>query len=159
MPVDELRSTRSDSRGALLIAAGLALAWIAAAVSESRTPSSPTDRVTWRRLAPARAASREAGRPLLLFVTDEEALSSRLEREIFGDKRLATQIEKQYVLSRVVDRPAQGGTRSAEIDELLRRCACTELPCLVVLEADGSHRTFQRYPGRGRAAAFLLAGR
>lgn len=98
----------------------------------------------------------ETRRPFLLFFTDEGELSKRLEREIFGDKKLAAQIDSRYILSRIVDRRALGSANSSEVESLLRSYGCGELPCLVVIAAEASAKTFQRYPGRGRASAFLL---
>src|SRR5712692_6765567 len=118
---DEHRSTRADPKRLIATTATLVAAWLVAGVFELRTPPRLADRVTWRPPREARSVATTAGKPLLLFFADEQGLSSRLEREIFGDRGLGPRIDERYVLSRVIDRRPAGTENPAEVAGLLRQ--------------------------------------
>lgn len=156
MPATESASTRGDPRAMLVAAAILSLGAIAAAISESRTPTTLTDRVTWKALEEAERIFAVGRKPLLMFFTDQSPASARLEREIFGDRRLGPELDQSFVLTRITDRRIRGFANPPAIDLLEGRYGTSELPALVLVPSEGQPRTFLRYPSRQRAISFLF---
>jgi hypothetical protein len=153
---DEDRSTRADPKRLIAVTATLVAAWFVAGVFELRTPPRLADRVTWRPPQEARSVAATATKPLLLFFADEQRLSARLEREIFGDRSLGPRIDQSYVVTRVGDRRSAGRENTADVAALVRQFAIAECPVLVVVPRSGEPRTFVRYPARQRVIAFLF---
>jgi hypothetical protein len=156
---DDNRSTRAAPRFLLCAALIAAAAGIAARWEEAKRPPRLEDRVTWREPEEAARIAESSQRPVLLFFSDEAALSERLEREVFGDREGALRIDAKFVLARIIDRRAAGGKLTVGDAELVKRFGIAELPALVAVEPSGAVRVFSRYPGRERALAFLRAVR
>src|ERR1700730_18128462 len=149
-------SIRQDPTAILLTGAALVLGALAAGVSESRTPIRLTDRVTWRDLEAAQTLAATEQKPLLVFFTDGRDMSARLERDIFGDRRLGSELDRSFVLTRIDDRRESGEEIAPRAASLEARYGVSELPALVLVARDGSSRTFLRYPTRQRVISFLL---
>lgn len=156
MPATESASTRGDPKAMLVAAAILAFGAIAAAVSESGAPTTLTDRVTWRALEEAERISAAARKPMLMFFTDQSPASARLEREIFGDRRLGPKLDRSFVLTRISDRRIRGFANPPATELLEGQYGISELPALVLVSSEGQPRTFVRYPSRQRAISFLF---
>lgn len=140
----------------LVTGVALLLGALAAGVSESRTPIRLRDRVTWRDLEVAEPLAATEQRPLLMFFTDGRDLSARLEREIFGDRRLGSELDRSFILARIDDRRESGEAIPPHPASLEARYGISELPALVLVARDGSSRTFLRYPARQRVISFLF---
>ncbi len=143
-----------------------ALFWVLAAaiafrivtgVMEKTGKDSGAGLVRWRPHETAPAAAQKAGKPILYNFTAEWCAPCHvLDREGWGDSKIAALVNESYLPVRVVDREREDGRNPAAIDELNRRYSVIAFPTLVVADADGRQiARIEGYGGRDRLVRFL----
>ena len=159
------RSPKGDGGGSqsklprvLFWVLGAAIAFrIVTGVMEKTGKDSGAGLVRWQPQETAVAAAQKAGKKILYDFTAEWcAPCHMLDREGWGDPKIAALVNESYLPVRVVDREREDGRNPAVIDELHRRYSVGAFPTLVVADADGRQiGKVEGYGGRERLVQFL----
>jgi thiol:disulfide interchange protein len=117
--------------------------------------------VRWVTAETAVRTARASGRPILYDFTAEWCAPCHiLDREGWGDAKVAALVNGSYAPARVVDRMREEGRNPGWIDELQRQYRVGAFPTLVVATADGREvAVAQGYAGKERLIEFLEGSR
>ena len=143
-----------------VLAAAIALR-VVTGVMEKTGKDSGAGLVHWQPNETALAASRKAGKPILYDFTAEWCAPCHLlDREGWGDSKIAALVNESYLPARVVDREREEGKNPEAVDALHHRYSVTAFPTLVVADADGRQiAKLEGYGGRDRLVRFLQESR
>ncbi len=117
--------------------------------------------VQWQGARDAELLARASGKPILYDFTAEWCAPCKvLDRDGWGDAKVAALVNQSYAPARVVDRVREEGRNPSWIDELQRRYRVNAFPTLVVAAPDGREiATAQGYGGKQRLIEFLQGSR
>ena len=145
------------------------LLWVVIAAALFRLVTSVLDKgdggggglVHWTAPEQAVAVARSAGKPILYDFTAEWCAPCKiLDREGWGDRKIAALVDEAFVPTRVTDRAREEGRNAAWVDELHRRYKVNAFPTLVVVTADGQPvAVVQGWLGKEKLVEFLEKAR
>lgn len=141
----------------ILLWAVIAVALIRLATSRSEKGEGGGGLVHWTAPDQAVAAARTAGKPILYDFTAEWCAPCKiLDREGWGDRKIAALVDEAFVPTRVTDRAREEGRNAAWVDELHRAFQVNAFPTLVVVTADGQPvAVVQGWLGKEKLVEFL----
>jgi len=113
--------------------------------------------ITWQPREKAAAAAKSSGRPVLYdFTAAWCGPCRRLDTEGWGDRRIASLVNRSYFPARVVDREREDGKNPPAVEELERRYSVNAFPTLIVAAPDGHLiARLQGFVGREKLLQFL----
>ena len=139
-------STRATPVVLLALAGALLVARVALGVYEHMRPVERANLVEWRDPVAGEAEARAAGKLALFYFTRDGVPDCRqMNREVFGDPRMAAAINAQLVPIRVLDLMREEGRNPPDVVGLEQRYGVTQFPTLVVA-LPGQPR-FQKHAG------------
>jgi hypothetical protein len=139
-------STRATPVVLIAVAGALLVVRIALGVYEHVRPAERANLVEWRDPVAGEAEARAAGRLALYYFTRDGVPDCRkMNREMFGDLRLAAAINAQLVPIRVLDLVREEGRNPPDVVGLEQKYGVTVFPTLVV--AIPGQPRFQRQVG------------
>lgn len=149
---------RTRQRGLPVWLPVLAAALIVARVVSTYVPQHATvDLVNWTMIGQASQRAQRMHRPILYeFSAAWCQPCKKLKEDVFMDPQLARTINDRYVAVAVVDRQAEDGRNTAEVQQLMDRFGVRAFPTVVLVDLSG--RELDRvvgYPGRHRFVAML----
>jgi uncharacterized protein YyaL (SSP411 family) len=126
---------------ALLVVAAVLL--IARIVSNELEPDpKAVAGVRWVPLAQAKTVAMRTGKPIMYDFTAEWCGPCHvLEKEVFGDGRLAALINERFVPVRVVDRQREDGVNPPEVAALAEHFRVRAFPTIVLVAPNGLLQT------------------
>jgi len=153
-------STRRHPLALLLFGIALLLFCGAAAWLESINPIELRSRVMFRSPDEARSVAIAKKRLLLFaFVAQRDLESAQLERELFANADVATKIDRDFVVVKLVDRTNSGEKNDAATSGLAAQFGVGKYPTLVIADPDGTNVIANGgYRGLRRAMTFLTMG-
>ena len=134
----------------------IALFVVAAALLLARFTFTPAKQegtlVKWVSPARGAAVARETGKPMLIDFTAEWCAPCKdLDREVFGDRALAAEINSRFVPVRVTDRKQEDGRNTPAVEALEQRYAVRGFPTVVFTDANGIEQgRIEGFRGRER---------
>jgi thiol:disulfide interchange protein len=148
---------RPRALAVLLLAAAVALAVLMLVKGRGKPADPGAGAVRWQSLSGVASAARSEKKPILYdFTAAWCPPCHRLDREGWGDSRIADLVNGAYAPARVMDREREDGRNSGEVSELQRRYRVEAFPTLVVAAADGTEiARAEGYRGRAFLVRFL----
>lgn len=116
-----------------------ALLIIARIVSTRYPVATDVDLVQWTPIGRATTAAKSAHMRILYeFSADWCGPCHLLEREVFMDPKLASEINHLFIPVRVTDRQREEGHNAPAVQQLIDRYGITAFPTVVIVGTDGS---------------------
>jgi thiol:disulfide interchange protein len=130
-----------------------ALLIVARIVSTRYPVQKDVDLVRWTPIARASTVARNAHMRIMYeFSADWCGPCHVLEREVFMDPMLASQVNHLFVAVKVIDRQREDGHNEQPVQQLIDRYGVTAFPTVVIVGTDGSVQN--RIVGYASAGAF-----
>jgi thiol:disulfide interchange protein len=135
-----------------------ALLIVARVVSIKYPVQKDVDLVRWTPIAQATGIARRSHTQIMYeFSADWCGPCRALEREVFMDPMLASQINHLFIPVKVVDRQSEDGHNAPAVQQLIDRYGVNGFPTVVIVGVDGSVKErIVGYPGSGPFARSLF---
>jgi thiol-disulfide isomerase/thioredoxin len=126
-------------------------------LADACLPPEKTDFVEWVELNQAVAKAKKLDKPILYdFSADWCGPCMLMRAEIFGDKKVAKEINQNFVPVQVIDRHREEQSNPLEVDRLQKKYDIEAFPTLVVTKVGRSSIDIQKgYPDKKTTEQFI----